>query len=168
MQRIAAIVLGLLAAFSQAQEIPKPGPEHEMLKKQVGTWETTMKAGEMEFKGEVSFKMELSGLWLTGVMQSEMFGQKFTGKSLDGYDPIKKKYISVWVDSMSTAPVIMEGSYDKEKKALSLSGEGPGMDRKTTKYRSITKVTDEDTMVMTMYIGNEKEPAFVITYKRKK
>jgi hypothetical protein len=45
-----------------AQEMPKPGPEHEILKKKEGTWLTTMKAGDMESKGTVTFKMELSGL----------------------------------------------------------------------------------------------------------
>ena len=88
-----------------------------------------MKAGGKESKGTVTYKMELGGLWLAGAMESELFGQKFTGKSLDTYDPAKKKYVGVWVDSMSTAPVTMEGTYDKEKKTLTMAGEGPGHGR---------------------------------------
>ena len=34
-------------------------------------------------------------MWLTGNLESEMFGTKFTGKSLDTYDTAKKKYVSV-------------------------------------------------------------------------
>lgn len=167
--RVSAVVVALaLVMPAWSQEGPKPGPEHQLLKGQEGTWDTLMKAGGMEFKGSVTFKMELGGLWLVGTLESELFGQKFTGKSIDTYDAAKGKYVSIWVDSMSTAPVTTEGTYDKEKKTLTMSGEGPGMDGKPTKYRSISKMSDPDTIEMTMYIGDTKEPMFVITYKRKK
>jgi hypothetical protein len=148
---MAMIVVAVLAMPVGAQEMPKPGPEHKMLREMEGTWESTMKFGGMESKGTVTYKMELGGLWLAGSMKSEMFGQKFSGKSLDSYDAEKKKFVSVWVDSMSTAPVVMEGTYDKEKKTM-----------------SITKMLDADTQEFTMYAGDEKEPSFTILYKRKK
>jgi hypothetical protein len=165
---IAVIVVAVLAAPAWSQELPKPGPEHEVLKALVGTWTTSMKVGGMESKGTVTYKMDLGGLWLSGTLNSEMFGTKFTGKSLESYHPAKKKYVSLWVDSMSTAPVIMEGTYDKEKKTMTATGEGPGMDGKPMKYKSVTKMLDADTMEMTMYMGNAKEAAFTVTYKRKK
>jgi hypothetical protein len=168
MRKIAVIVAVLLAVPGQSQEAPKPGPEHQVLKKLEGTWSTTMKAGGMEFKGTTTYKMELGGLWLSGAMQSELFGQKFSGKSLESYDRAKKKYVSLWVDSMGTAPVITEGSYDKTKKTMTMSGKGPGMDGKPTSYKSVTRMIDDDTLEMTMYIGDGKDPAFAVTYKRKK
>ncbi|MFO0938588.1 MAG: DUF1579 domain-containing protein [Gemmataceae bacterium] len=161
----ATVVLGF-SAF--AQDAVKPGPEHELLKKHVGTWTTTMSAGGMDAKGSVTFKMELGGLWLIGDMQSELFGMKFNGKSMDSYDQAKKKYVSVWADSMSTGPVITEGTYNPEKKTLTMTGEGPGMDGKTSKYKSVTEFKDDDTFIMTMYMGDTKEASFVVTYKRKK
>jgi Protein of unknown function (DUF1579) len=169
MRMIAAVALAaLLTGPAIAQEFPKPGPEHELLKKQVGTWTSTMKFGDMESKGTVIYKMELGGLWLVGSLEAELLGQKFTGKSLDTYDPVKKKYVGIWVDSMSASPVIMEGTYDKEKQEQTMVGEGPGMDGKPTKYKSITKFQDADTVVMTMYMGDGKDPGFTVTYKRKK
>jgi hypothetical protein len=169
MRMIAAVTMAaVLAAPTFAQEGPKPGPEHKLLKKQEGTWETTMKAGGMEYKGTVTYKMELGGMWLVGTLESDLFGQKFWGKGLDSYDQAKKKYVSVWVDSMSASPVMMEGTYDKEKKTMTMAGEGPGMDGKPAKYKSVSKMPDDDTLVMTMHIGDGKDPAFIITYKRKK
>jgi hypothetical protein len=168
MRTIALVVAAVLAVPAWSQEMPKPGPEHKMLKEREGTWETTLKAGGMETKGTVRYKMELGGLWLAGSMESELFGTKFAGKSLDSYDPAKKKYVSVWVDSMSTSPVTMEGTYDKDKRIMTMAGEGPGMDGSATKYKSVTRVPDADTAEMTMYIGGGKEPAFTVTYKRKK
>jgi hypothetical protein len=165
---VVVVVVAVLAVPAASQEMPKPGPEHEGLKELVGTWDTTMKFDGKESRGTMIWKMELGGFWLTGSLESELFGAKFTGKSLDTYDPAKKKYVSIWVDSMSTAPVIMEGTLDKEKKTLTMAGEGPGMGGKTMKYRSVTKMTDKDTQEMTMWIGDGKEPMFTIVYKRKK
>ena len=34
-----------------AQQPPKPGAEHKMLKKLEGTWDTVMKAGGQDHKG---------------------------------------------------------------------------------------------------------------------
>ena len=164
----AALSLALAAPAAVAQDAPKPGPEHELLKKHAGTWDLTMKFGGMETKGTVVYKMEPGGLWLSSQLDSDLFGQKFWGKGLDTYDPAKKKYVSVWVDSMSTGPMVSEGTYDKEKKTLTMEGDGPGMDGKPTKYKSTSVMPDDDTINFTMYMGGEKEPAFTIVYKRKK
>jgi hypothetical protein len=168
MRKLATFILVLMASPLIAQEMPKPGPEHEMLKKQEGNWETVMKAGGMEFKGNATFKMELGGLWLASTMESELFGQKFSGKGIDGYNTNKKKYVSIWVDSMSTGPVTMEGTYDADKKTLTCVGKGPGQDGQDTTFKSVNVYPDNDTIEMTMYIGDTKEPMFTVTYKRKK
>ena len=169
MRTIAAVTTAvMLAAPAPAQEPPQPGPEHQVLKRLEGTWDTTMKAGGMEFKGTMTYKMELNGLWLVGSLQSDLAGQKFYGKGLDTYDAGKKKYVGVWFDSMSTTPMTMEGSYDKEKKTLTMVGQGPGQDGKLTTWRSVSQMPDNDTVEMSMYVGDGKEPMFTVTYKRKK
>lgn len=158
----------LLTNITSAQEPAQPGPEHKMLKQREGVWSTLMKAGGMEFKGEVTYKMELGGLWLVGSMESDLMGQKFYGKSLDTYDAKKKTYVGTWFDSMSTTPMIMEGNYDKDKKLFTMIGDGVGMDGKPAKWKSVSEFPDEDTVNMKMYVGDAKEPMFSVTYKRKK
>src|SRR4051795_5051842 len=70
MRMISAVTMAaVLAVPAVAQDPPQPGPQHEMLKKREGTWGTTMKAGGMEFKGTVRYKMELGGLWLVGSLE---------------------------------------------------------------------------------------------------
>ncbi len=162
------MVAALVSPVAKAQEPPKAGPEHEVLKKMEGNWNLVMKFGGMESKGTVAYKMELGGLWLTGAMESELFGAKFQGKSLDTYDAGKKKYVGVWIDSMGTQPMILEGTYDKDKKTLTISGDGPGMDGKPTKYKSVAVYTDADTINFSMYTGDGKDPMFTIVYTRKK
>lgn len=164
----AALAAALIAPAARAQEPPKPGPEHEVLKKMVGDWDLTMKFGGMESKGKVTYKMGLGGLWLVSDLESDLFGSKFYGHGMDTYDAASKKYVSVWIDSMGTRPMTLEGTYDKDKKELTLSGDGPGMDGKPTKYKSVSSMPDNDTINFTMYMGDGKDPAFTIVYKRKK
>ncbi len=156
------------SAVAGAQEPVKPGPEHEVLKKMVGTWDATMKFGGMESKATAVYKMELGGLWLTSTFDGEFGGMKFSGRGMDTYDPNKKKYVGVWADSMSPSLMVMEGTHDKEKKTTTMTGEGPGMDGKLTKFKAVSEMKDDDTVIFSMFMGDGKEPAFVITYKRKK
>jgi hypothetical protein len=101
-------------------------------------------------------------------VESDLGGQKFHGKSLETYDARKKKYLGVWFDNLSTTPMMMEGTYGEDKKTLTMVGEAVGMDGKPAKWLSVTRMPDEDTMVAAMYIGGEKDPAFIITYRRRK
>jgi hypothetical protein len=169
MRTIAAITTAAaLAVPVAAQEPPQPGPEHEVLKKLEGRWDTTLKAGGMENKGTMTYKMDLGGLWLAGALEVDLGGQKFSGRSFDTYDPAKKKYVGYWFDSMSSTALAMEGSYDREKKTMTMVGEGPGQDGKPAKWKSVSTMPDDDTINQSMYVGDAKEPMFTVTYKRKK
>ncbi|MFL5243065.1 MAG: DUF1579 domain-containing protein [Gemmataceae bacterium] len=154
-----------------AQEPPKPGPEFDHLKNLVGVWEASAKLGDAETKGTLTYKMELGGLWLVGNFEGEFAGQKFQGKSLDTYDMSKKKYTNIWIDSMSTAPMVTEGTYDKETKALTMTGEAPGSDGKPSKVKTVTTYKDKDHFVLVMFMGGKDgkgEEMMTISYMRKK
>jgi hypothetical protein len=164
----ALAVAVLFVPAAAAQDFPKPGPEHEMLKKMEGTWDTVMKFGPGESKGTVTYKMDLGGLWLSSALEADLDGMKFQGRGMDTYDAAKKKYISVWFDSMGTHPMLMEGTYDKDKKTLTMIGDNPGPDGKPVKWKSVSTYTDDNTVNFAMYVGDAKEPMFTIVYKRKK
>jgi hypothetical protein len=148
----------------------KPGPEHEMLKELEGTWDAVVSFGGNEAKGIMKYKMGYGGLWLAGDFEGETFGQPFHGRSMDGFDPARQKYVSVWFDSMATYPMTTEGTYDKEKKTMTMTGEGPGMDGKPTRFKTVTETKDKDTKVFTMYSvdkDGKEQQMMTITYKRK-
>ncbi len=168
---MAVAVLGWTASAG-AQAPPTPGPEHKMLGETAGTWECTIKMEGMEDSKGVSVnKVDLGGLWLTTEFNGEFAGMKFQGKGMDTYDAAKKKFVSVWVDSMSTTPLMMEGDYDKETKTLTMSGEGPGMDGNLMKYKTTTKHVDKDHHTFTMFMvgaDGKDTPMMTIEYARKK
>lgn len=158
----------LCVATTQAQDLPKPGPEHEILKKMVGTWDVTMKMAGTESKGVSVYKMDLGGLWLASTFEGDLGGMKFSGRGYDSYDAAKKKYIGVWMDSMNAGPLVMEGTYDSAKKSLTMTGEGPGPDGKPMKYKTVSDMTDANRMLFSMYMGDTKEPSFTMVYQRRK
>src|SRR5262245_33879755 len=96
---VCALVIWLVPGI-RSQEPPKPGPEHEHLKQLEGTWDGTVKAGDQESKGTMTYKM-MGGFWLTSHFEGDFGGQKFEGRGIETYDPEKKKYVSAWSDSMA-------------------------------------------------------------------
>lgn len=169
---VVAFLVGIVfASAAQGQEVFQPGPEHQKLMESVGTWDAVMKLGEMESKGVMTLKKDLNGLWISSEFVGEFAGQKFSGKGFDGYDPVRKKYVSVWVDSMSPSPMLSEGTFDKDGKVLTMTGEGPGPDGSPAKFRMTTDYKDKDTMVWTMFLVGPDDkgiPMFSISYKRRK
>jgi|DewCreStandDraft_4_1066084.scaffolds.fasta_scaffold00300_6 hypothetical protein len=167
---LAAPVIAGLGVLAQGP--PAPGPEHEHLKRLEGEWVASFKGeGGEESKGTMSVKLECGGLWAVSDFRAEFAGQKFQGRGLDGYDPVKKKYVSVWVDSMNTIPLFFEGTMDAATKTLTLTGEGRGPDGKPMKFKSETHFPDNDHMKFTMFvIGDDGKPMPMMTieYTRKK
>jgi hypothetical protein len=159
-----------LAPNIRSQEPPKPGPEHEQLKQMEGTWDATIKAGGQESKGTMTYKFGMGGYWLVSHFEGEFGGQKFEGRGMDTYDSFKKKYVSAWADSMAPFLLVMEGDYDKENKALTMTGEGPSPAGRV-KYKAVSKMPDADTIEFTLSAPGQdgKETVMLaISYKRKK
>ncbi len=164
---LTVIALLIQLPSAQAQEPPELGKEHDYLKRLVGTWDAESDFGT----GTMTYRMGLNGLWLIGEFEGEFGGLKFQSLSLDTYDSMTKKYRSVWADSFSTLPRIMEGTLDKYDKVMTLTGEGRGQDDLPAKYKSITEIKDADTVnfALSLVEKDGKEHSLVtITYKRKK
>jgi len=166
---VAPVALAVVLCGSLAAQPPAPpGPELDVLKKMVGTWDVTMKMEGVESKGTCVYKMDLGGLWLASVFECDFGGMKFSGRGYDSYDPAKKKYVAVWLDSMVPHAMTMEGTYDAAKKTMTMEGSAPGPDGKLEKMKAVSVMPDGDTIDFKMYMGDGKTPAFTILYKRKK
>lgn len=158
-----ACLMTCIVSRGFAQEPAKPGPEHEVLKQLEGTWDVMME-GESTPGGTSKFKVRLGGFWVVNDFEGSFQGATFEGHGMNGYDPIKKKYVNIWTDSMSPTPLIMEGDYDKTTKKLTLEGEGPSPEGPTT-FKSVTEFKDKNTILFQMQAGDQVVVS--LTYKRK-
>lgn len=169
---IALIALGSCVLVNQLLAQPpqlKPGPEHEILKQEEGSWDLTFKGDEA--KGSVLCKMGLNGLWLLEHVKADFGGTPFEGHGGTTYDPTKKKYVGVWIDSMSPQPLVSEGSYDKATKTLTMRGKMLQQSGKMGPVTMTTVFQDANSKTFTMKApgpdGSEVE-MFEIRYKRRK
>src|SRR5438132_2508744 len=119
-------------------------------------------------KSVMHCKIDLNGIWLLEHYKGEAGGQAFEGRGATTYDPAKKKFVNVWIDSMVPSPMISEGTYDKEKKTMTLFGNMPLPDGKSMKSSITIIYKDADTKVLSLK-GNMDGKEFEmveITYKR--
>lgn len=160
---------GSSVSFAQT---PGPSPEHARLKENVGKWDFALKSSDgSESKGKAEFKLECGGLWLVSDFNTDFGGMPFQGRGLDGYDPAKKKFVSVWVDSFTPAPMIFEGEFDKTGKVLTMTSNAAGPDGKPAVWRSVSKIISPDEHTFEMFLtpaGGKETSMMVITYKRAK
>jgi hypothetical protein len=169
------------ATFAQepqdaAAAMPKPGPEHEILKKDEGSWKATVKSWmapgtePMEFVGVETNKVGLGGLWMTTDFKTE--DGSFVGHGVSGWDAMKKKYVSIWVDNASMSLGVMHGTWDKDKKMFSFQGEQPDMAAgKMLKARQTVEYPDANTRVMKNYVtapGGTESMNLEVRYTRAK
>ena len=167
-----ALLIGTLNA-QEAPSPPTPGPEHKQLQALEGTWDAKMKmeGAPAPITAVATYKSECGGLWLASEFKSDDPAFKFQGKGLDGYDTNKKKFVGIWVDSMSTGVMTMEGTYDEKTKTTTMEGQGYNEQGKPAKYRNVTKETDDDHFTFEMFmIGDDGKAtsAFTIDYARRK
>jgi hypothetical protein len=151
-------VLTLICSVSTAQQPPEfPGPEkeHQWLQKFVGEWTTISKGSmgpdqpPMECSGTIESRM-IGDFWVVNEMQGNPQGIPMRGLQTIGYDPVKKKYIGTWVDSMMNHMWMYEGSVDASGNKLTLEAEGPSFmgDGKVTKYRDAYEFKTPDHIIV--------------------
>jgi hypothetical protein len=104
--------------------------------------------------------------------KSTFDGMPFEGMSIVGYDNMKKKFVSNWIDNMGTGILSGHGTYDESTKTFNYEMKGPDvMTGKYEKMRSIEKLLSKDEWVTEMFrvLPDGKEiKSMEITYKRAK
>jgi uncharacterized protein DUF1579 len=155
-----------------AQSFPQPGPEHKAMGKQAGSWDVVMTLpGNIKATGKMTCKMECGGLWLVRDIETKFGNIPFHYKGLDGYDPVKKKYISVQFDSLTTVPTLLEGTYDETTKTVTQTGEARDFDGSPEKIKSVLKNIDDDHQlveVFRIFPDGKEAKHLTIEYARRK
>ncbi len=153
-----------------------PGEPHKQLANLAGSWTTKTKSWmepgkpPMESTGSAEMKTLLDGRFLQQEFTGEMMGQPFSGMGIEAYDNLRKKYVSVWIDTMGTGIFMMDGTASADGKIITYRGQHdePGGGHMT--HRAIWKLVDANTQTFEMYgsHGHGKEMKDLeITYTRK-
>ena len=96
-------------------------------------------------------------------------GTTFKGHKIMNYNPAKKKYVGVWVDTMTAHPQLTEGTYDESTRTMTMTAKGTNMmTGEPVEERHVSRFIDDDTAVFEMFQGGAKEPILTIEYKRRR
>ena len=170
--------------MKQMIELAKLNENHKLLAELAGTWSTSVKMmspGEAPSTstGSVNYKSIMNGRYVVGDhsgsmkmpgADGKMKDFTFKGMSTDGYDNVKQKFVSSWVDNMGTGIVTFEGTYDPATKTFTYTGEmemAPGM---KIPVRSVVKAPDKNHRIFEWYEnrGGQEMKTLEINYTRKK
>lgn len=157
-------------------KLATPGAPHKLLASLAGSWNAKIKSWTepdkppMKSSGTCEQKMLLGGRFLQQEFTGDMMGSPFTGIGVTGYDNHTKKYVSTWMDSMSTAILVFEGTASTDGKTITQEGHYDTPIKGPLKWRSVTKVVDDNTWSFEMYQtdkSDKEEKMMEITYTRK-
>ncbi len=165
--------------MAQWQEMNAPGPEHERFKKMAGKWDVISKIwfapgmDPVETKGSAEYRLILGGRYVEQKYHGVLMGQPFTGLGFEGYDRVKEKFVSIWMDSMCTGIFYAEGTVDETGKVTTYIGKAddPFTGEKDKEMKSIARVISDDKVIFEMYERNKDGGEFMsmeLTYTRRK
>ena len=169
--------------MKQMMEMSKLNENHKLLADMNGNWNFKMwmnpdpNAKPQESKGTATRKSVMGGRYfvmdVSGKMQmpgedGKMQDMQFKGMAVEGYDNVKKKFVSSWIDSMGTGIQFSEGTYDPATKTFTYNMEMEMMPGMKTPVREVIKVTDKDHMLLEWYEnrGGKEVKTMEIAYTR--
>ncbi len=165
----------MMAAYARYGEI---GHEHRLLQQRVGTWDVTVRmwtapgSPAEESKGTSECSLIMGGRFIHEKFESMVMGQAFSGLGLVGFDNIKKKYVGIWIDSMSTGIMNTEGVPAADGKSIEYMGDLP--DPVANKYRQQRAVEYEEDAdhrrIEAFHVGPDGKPfrSMEMVYIRRK
>ncbi len=119
--------------------LSEPSKEHEFLEQLVGTWNAKTRfwmapdAPPIENAGVSTNEMILGGRFLRSSFVGEMFGP-FEGIGIDGFDRLKRKYVSMWMDNKGTMIMNFEGEVQGNVRTLMSELVRPDGEKSTMKW----------------------------------
>ncbi len=157
-------------------KLATPGEQHKQLASLAGSWTTKtkewMEPGKppTESAGSVEMKTVLDGRFLQQEFTGEMMGHPYSGMGITGYDNLRKRYVSTWIDTMGTGVFVMEGTAGAGGKTITLKGQHAELGGGHMSHRAVWKIVDSNTQIFDMYgshDGGKETKMMEITYTRK-
>jgi hypothetical protein len=134
-----------------------PGEAHKKLDALAGTWDTKiamwMAPGTepMVSTGTAENRWIMGGRYLEQRYKGDFGGTTFEGIGFTGYDNIRKRYWSSWIDNMSTSLMTSTGAM-KDAKTFTFTGVTPDpMTAKDVTIDETITVTDADHHLLEMW-----------------
>jgi len=172
-----AALLSLQIAYGQEQSVSPLTQQHELLKQDVGAWDTFIKvwpapdAEPIASQGQETSELLPGGLWLVTRFEGTMANTPCVGAGTWGYDPVQKEYVGAWVDSLTPHVTYITGDYDPKTKTMTHTSEGrdPATGDEFTRKSTLRYMADGTRLVEAYSTGADGKPwkSMEVLYKRR-
>ena len=168
--------MDMQAMMEAYAKLATPGEPHKQLASLAGSWTTKtkewMEPGKppTESAGSAEMKTLLDGRFLQQEFTGDMMGHPYSGIGTTGYDNLRKRYVSTWIDSMGTGVFVMEGTASPDGKTITLKGQHAELGGGQMSHRAVWKIVDANSQTFDMYgthHGGKEMKMMEITYTRK-
>ncbi len=163
----------VMAAWMEAGT---PGENHALLEAFVGEWsarsvfQMAPEAPPMESTGSETNEMIFGGRYLVTHHEGDFMGDRFEGRGAMGYDNIQKKFVSVWIDSMSTMIFTETGEYDAASRTFTLTASYTDPTGKKMQGKHVHRIVSDSERTLEFYEAeadsDEWRKSGTITYTR--
>lgn len=173
------------AEMEQMMALGKTNENHKLLAGLAGNWTYTVKmwtdpkAPPSESKGTSTRKAIMDGRFFisehTGKFQipgpdGKMQVMSYKNMAIEGYDNVRKKFVSSFIDNMGTMIMSSEGTYDPATRTFTYHAEYEVIPGTMTKVREVITIVDNDHHTFEWYDNSSGREAktMEISYTRKK
>ncbi len=167
--------LDMKAMMEVYKKVATPGVPHKLLARLEGNWTTKSRGWmdpeqpPMESTGTCEQKLILGGRYLQQTFTGDMGGEQFTGINILGYDNHTKKYVSAWIDTMSTGIFLFEGTASKDGKTITQESRYDDPVKGPCVWRTVNRIKDDNTVELEMYLtprGRKEQKMMEMIIKR--
>lgn len=115
-------------AMKAWQDFATPGEHHKLLGRYVGSWKTHTRmwfkpdAPAQESDGRAEIRWALGNRYIEQRQEGQMLGRPFSGIGYTGFDNVKQKYVTIWMDTAGTSILYELGSVDPSGRVIKSRG----------------------------------------------
>lgn len=167
------------AMMALYKKLGEPGAPHQLLAGLTGTWTVRNKvwmepgAPPVEGSGSCEQKMIFGGRYLLQeyTFADEVMGETVNAINLVAFDNHTGRYVSTWIDSMSTGMYYFQGTGSGEGRVISQECRYDDPVKGPCSWRSVATIKDVDTLEYETYltpVGGREEKMSVMILTRKR
>jgi hypothetical protein len=167
------------AMMDAYKNLAEPGAPHHLLAGLTGSWTVSNRvwlepgSPPLEGSGTCEQKMILGGRYL---LQEYTFADAMTGETgsafnLVGFDNHTGRYVSAWIDSMSTGIYYFEGTGSADGRIISQECRYDDPVKGPCLWRSVARINNDHALEYETYltpVGGQEEKMSMMTLTRKR